>query len=308
MKKPIGSFVIVGLKILLSAIVLYLLFTVVTPAEIAATFHDAEAGWVIAAIALIPVQVAFRSFRWRVLLRSGDVSVTLRAATDVVLMGHAFSSVTPAEIGDFVARVNLRGATSRSLVVALTIADKVCHSAGVLTLGLPSLIFLLTAQAFWALGVLVFLCVLWWTVYRFRSATEFLLRIVPTGIRGMIERVIGSLIAVPTNAIVRAGLLTGATLIVFAVQEYTLLRSVTTVGMVDAWNGFWSGMAVRSVFPFFLGDLGIREATHIYFFGRVGVPANEALSVSLMMFAVNTVTPAIAGLVVFLRRPSPNPS
>jgi uncharacterized membrane protein YbhN (UPF0104 family) len=47
-------------------------------------------------------------------------------------------------------------------------------------------------------------------------------------------------------------------------------------------------------------DLGIREASHVAFFGAYGVDAASAMTVSMLMFIVNVFLPTIVGLGVFL--------
>jgi uncharacterized membrane protein YbhN (UPF0104 family) len=48
--------------------------------------------------------------------------------------------------------------------------------------------------------------------------------------------------------------------------------------------------------------LGVRENVALYFFSRQGVPAGVAVGVSLLIFIMNHVLPALAGVIFVIRR------
>ncbi len=54
--------------------------------------------------------------------------------------------------------------------------------------------------------------------------------------------------------------------------------------------------------PISVAGLGVRENVALYFFSRQGVPAGVAVGVSLLIFIMNHVLPALAGVIFVIRR------
>jgi len=54
--------------------------------------------------------------------------------------------------------------------------------------------------------------------------------------------------------------------------------------------------------PISVAGLGVRENVALYFFTRLGVPAGIAVGISLLIFLMNHVLPALAGTVFVIRR------
>jgi uncharacterized membrane protein YbhN (UPF0104 family) len=54
-------------------------------------------------------------------------------------------------------------------------------------------------------------------------------------------------------------------------------------------------MFFKSVVNISISDIGIREASTVYFFTLLGVPAAAALNAAGLMFAINVIFPSIVG-------------
>lgn len=290
-----------AVKILLAAGVLWVLFTQVPPGSILDAFSSASWPPLVLAILLIPLQLFLRIGRWVVLLRASGHETSWRKAGPAVVVGHAFSVVTPAEVGDYLARARMHSGMEVSTTLALTIVDKVVHSVLILLIGIPAVVSLMmrspAAGGLAIAGGLLLLVAAGFLRRRVLSLA-FLRRIAAAlrftdGLRAIHD--------LPNRTLLRVAALGVAVLLTYVVQEYLLLNALADVSFVQAWQGFWAGMGVRSVLPFFFGDLGIREATHIYFFGLLGIDAVVAMSASLLMFALNVLLPTLFGLGVFLK-------
>jgi uncharacterized membrane protein YbhN (UPF0104 family) len=77
---------------------------------------------------------------------------------------------------------------------------------------------------------------------------------------------------------------------------YLLLNAFENVGPVEAFLGFAAMMFTKSLIPISLGDLGIREASSVYFYSFCGVAESTSLSAALLLFAFNILLPSLAGL------------
>jgi len=85
-------------------------------------------------------------------------------------------------------------------------------------------------------------------------------------------------------------------LIVF-LQIFLLLNSFSDIGLVDALLGFASMMFLKALVPISLGDLGIREASSVYFYSLRGIASTTSLSASLLLFVINVLIPSLIGLI-----------
>ena len=61
--------------------------------------------------------------------------------------------------------------------------------------------------------------------------------------------------------------------------------------------------AVLSNVPISLNGLGVREQLHVWLLAPLGVPAEVALAISLLMFA-HLLVASVVGLVLWLRTPA----
>lgn len=292
----------VVLKTVLSAIVLWILFTMISMRALVAAWEQASWPLVAAALAFVPVHIGIRAYRWRRLLQDADEPQESARAVRTVLVGYAFAVSTPAEVGDVAARIRLHDGTARSKILALVVVEKALHSALILLPGLPAI-----ALYLWGDQTVAWLIA--------GTAAVFLLSVVSFAPRlgsvsfdtdrpnlGSLARVLRAMGSVRRKTFIALTISTMGIFLVYVVQEYLLMNALTELDIVGVWNGFWAGMGVRTLAPFFVMDLGIREATHVVFFGRYGIDASSAMAVSLLMFGLNIVLPSVVGLAVMFRK------
>ncbi len=287
-------------KVALSASVLALVFSAVEWSALVQALSSTEWMGLVIAAGLLPLQLGFRMLRWRTLLRSvgappndGDVART-------ILSGYALGVVTPAEVGDVALRMEVHDEHARTRVAGLVVLEKLTHSLLALVPGLPALVLALTNDIWMALVATALMAVSVGILMKRHHA----LRRLQLGDRWPrlrpLDEALAAMSDVPPLVLRRVMLWTCGILAVYVVQEYALLNAVTTLGVVGTWNGFWAGIGLRTLAPIFVMDLGIREASHVLFFGRYGIEPAVATTVSLLMFAVNVLLPTLAGVMVFL--------
>lgn len=85
-------------------------------------------------------------------------------------------------------------------------------------------------------------------------------------------------------------------------MQYVLLLYIFDVDIskIDVYLNVWLTFFVKSILPTinFLNELGVREATALYFFGKSSVAIAPVLLASLMLWIINIMVPAILGLAV----------
>jgi len=97
-------------------------------------------------------------------------------------------------------------------------------------------------------------------------------------------------------------MLTIPMLLIIALQYYLLLQSVGTISLFRSLlvaTFIWGA----GLIPISISGLGVRENLAVYFLGLYGISGSAAVGVSLLVFVINVILPALAGLVIlFLRR------
>jgi len=289
-----------AVKALLGVTVLVLLFVATPPQKVLDALSGASPAYVLPAFLLVPVHVFFRVLRWRQLLSIAGESLRWSRDTATILIGYALSTVTPLDAGDYVGRIRSISTIAPVRVVALTIVEKIINGVLVLLLGIPAAIALhLNSASAGLLAITVGVALLLLAALFRRRLTGLpaLRRIMDrfgwtSGLTTIHDMSLRSLLPVVGSSV--------AVLLVVYSQEYLLLNAVTTASLLQTWQGYWAGIGVRVLAPIFLGDLGIREATHVYFFGLLGIDTAAALSASLSMFFLNVLLPTIGGLLLWL--------
>jgi uncharacterized membrane protein YbhN (UPF0104 family) len=90
---------------------------------------------------------------------------------------------------------------------------------------------------------------------------------------------------------------------ILVLQMYCLINAFSSITFLHAFVATCSMMLVKSLLPISLSDLGIREASTIFFFSPFGVSQAAALNASLLLFFINVFLPGVGGA-FFLKRQS----
>jgi uncharacterized membrane protein YbhN (UPF0104 family) len=79
-------------------------------------------------------------------------------------------------------------------------------------------------------------------------------------------------------------------------QLYLLLNAFQNITAFDSFLAYAAMMISKTLLPFSIADLGIREFGLVYFASKVGYAAPAALASSLLLFLINIAAPALVGL------------
>ncbi|MCU0452087.1 MAG: flippase-like domain-containing protein [Bacteroidetes bacterium] len=288
------------IKWALSLLVLAAVFMSISWRDLLGAWQSVSWTAVGAALLLLPFQIGFRMLRWQHLLRHAGSDASMVRVAKTIMAGYAFAVVTPAEVGDVAYRMHRHYELSSERVAGVVVLEKLTHSLLALVPGVPALVLMVTHHAWWSVLSLVVMISI---VVGLAFGHHRFARLQLAGRWQRLRRVdtaLQAFSAIPRRGLLQAMGWTACILLVYVVQEYVLLNAVASLGIVETWNGFWAGIGLRTLAPVFIMDLGIREASHIAFFGYYGIGAAPALAVSLLMFAVNVLLPTMCGLAVFL--------
>lgn len=269
---------------------------------------------IIAAIALA------RGARWRLAIRSLAMDYSLRRSTCVGLIGFFASSVTPSKAGDAIRAVYLRADSGRPLGETLltVFVDRLWDLGFILAAGVAStLVFSqhyieIPSTPLFVLGAVLIAAAA--MVATNRRWTRALLKpafsvLVPARHRDGLSsnfhtfydalRIYGS---DRRRAASMAALTLTSWALVFLLGIYVtrLLSIPVSPGYVVV---IMPIVTLVELIPFSISGLGTRDATVIYFFSVVGVGSAEAVGFSIVYVLIGTYLTALAGFVLWLRRP-----
>jgi uncharacterized membrane protein YbhN (UPF0104 family) len=121
-----------ALKIGVSAILLYVLFSRIDMAELWAQVRNASIGWIVTALAVYFLMVLVATWRWRVLLGAQHVSLPFGRLLNSYLAATFANNFLPSNIGGDVIRISdtAKPAKSKTLATAIVLADRVVGVLG----------------------------------------------------------------------------------------------------------------------------------------------------------------------------------
>jgi uncharacterized membrane protein YbhN (UPF0104 family) len=295
-------------KIAIACIVLVMLMRRIRVDELKTALLEAQIVWIIPAVLLLTLNLYLQYRRWQLLIWRVQPQVRPKQIFSSLLSGITLGFITPGRVGEF-GRAFLIAGTDWPKLLGLTLLDKFYAFLTLLFLGLVGLLPILKKEV----ALLVWLPLL--TVALAFFALLFLLLLHPPFLAGIlkkfrrhwehrnkISKIISSLEYVPPILAVQVSLLALAQVFTYLLQFYLLIRAFSPLPLFPGLQALMATLWVKTMLPVSIGDLGIRESAAIYFLGELGVPAAAAFDGSLLLFFINVLTPALAGLILLLRQ------
>ncbi|NDH28180.1 MAG: UPF0104 family protein [bacterium] len=251
--------------------------------EVATTLNRANVAWLLVALAASWATFPLRGLRWRVILSASGLTISRRAATEILTLSFWVNCVLPAKMGDVYRGWVLKhnGATSFGNAVGTVVAERLVDLATVALLGaastfvafggkLPPTALALTAIA---LGVAAATTLLLLVARGFAAALVYALPI-PDAIKSGFTNAVASLRAGSGGRVIRTALpfsvaiWIGESLRLAAVATALGLFMVNpAAGQIGIASTIFVALvsAVLTVVPFTPAGIGIVEA------GMVGI-------------------------------------
>lgn len=293
------------LRILVSLAMLAVLFTRFPDFDwddVVPSWNRGTGLWLIGAAALTVLGIVVSAVRWQQVLRAMDIHASLGRLVSLYFAGQFVSNVLPTTIGGDVLRVSRLSKGVPEASSADTFASVVLERlTGWLVLPLITFVGLLvnpelrqmgrasTIAAAVAVGTLVALLVVLVLADHPRLGGRFAEREGWSRFVGAVHRGVAQLRQHPGAAIS----------LVLAGLAYQLLLVLAAL-MVAAALGFgWLGLTpllaffpavlIAQVLPIGISGLGVREGAFVLFLTPLGVPAEQAVALGLVLYALNLV-------------------
>jgi uncharacterized protein (TIRG00374 family) len=297
--KTMRSIALFLLRGLLAVALLIILFQYISVAEVLDSILKARFEYLAGAFVLMAANLATQVLKWRYFVRLMNPEISDTEAIASFMFGMTLGTVTPGQIGEFGGRVLGHGSLPAGRIIGLTLVDRlqmicVLGFAGIISLTvLFHFGFLLTASTVIPAS-LVFIYLFFnphvvaWSLSRMRF--NWIQRTV-------VQDFLEAITVFHSRQLLISCLFSIIFYLVVFFQMYLLLNSFSDVGLTDALLGFAAMMFLKALVPISLGDLGIREASSVYFYSLRGIANTTSLSASLLLFVINVLIPSILGLI-----------
>jgi len=296
------------IRILLSLLMLAVLYTRFPDLawdEVVPTWSLTTAEWLLGAVLLTTLAMVLSALRWQQVLRAMDMPTSLRTLIPLAFAGQFVSNVLPTTIGGDVLRVSRlskqNGETEDTF--ASVVLERL---SGWLVLPLitffgllinPELreqgdatLFAVLISALTLVGLVTIIVI----ADHPRLGGRFASREGWTRFVGAVHLGVARMRAHPgaTVGIVLAGLLYQVVLCVAALMVAAAL-GFGWLGMTPL-LAFFPAVLIAQVLPIGIAGLGVREGAFVLFLTPLDVPAEQAIALGLVLYAVNLVV-SLAG-------------
>jgi uncharacterized membrane protein YbhN (UPF0104 family) len=298
MRKHLSTLLKVGITLL----GLWLVLTRFDAAAIALALQTADLGWLAVGFVLVNAGVVLRAYRWFILIRSLEAPVTFGRLTELYFVGGFFNTFLPSGFGGDVVRIMEVSQDVPSGVAAGTvIIDRLTGLMMLFALSLLALPFRPPDFPPQLLAIIVSICVLGLAgglVILEGSLLERLSAILPGRLLGAGNGFIPKTAAAVKGCGWRA---IGGAMLVSVL--FNLLQAVwwTTTG--------WAlGLQIPYLYtllvvPIFslamlipsIGGLGVREVLAPVLFAGAGVPPEQAVALTLLVFGLEKLSGLLGG-------------
>jgi uncharacterized protein (TIRG00374 family) len=299
--------------IAISVVSLYLVLRSVDLGQALDVARSATPAWLALAVVLIGVDVSCRAIRWYRLL-APIAPVPFRAAYASLLVGYLANNVLPARLGELVrshdlgVRTGLSRATTLGTVVVERVVDTVflvgVASVAILVLSIRGVVASAVIAGLAVAGVLVVGLIFGMAAHRLPGAE----RVIAFFERWPRIRELGSRlrsglsVAARPRTLVQAVLLTAAawsaTILVFAAvgQSIGLQLRIADAALLA------SGVALATAIPSGPGYLGTFELAAVTIGDALGIPADQAFALALLVHAMVLILTSVGGAIALFRR------
>jgi uncharacterized protein (TIRG00374 family) len=295
------------LRGLLAVVLLGAIFSLVNVHELTDALFNARLSFIAGAALLMVVNIGLQIFKWRYFVRLVDPTATSLETAASLLFGIALGTLTPGQIGEFGGRALHHNSVSAGTIIGLTVVDKVqmlciMGMAGIVSLVIIFHFGIIAGSIISFATILLFLFVFFGLKGIQQAISKLRFGFLQ---RAVIQDFLSALsILQPRDLVVSFGLSMGFYAVIYS-QMYLLLNAFSLVTLGDAFLGFAAMMFLKSLVPISLGDLGIREAGSMYFYGLLGISNTTALNASLILFVLNILLPSLLGS-IFIPKPKPD--
>ncbi len=292
-------------KVLLSVALLALVLRQVAWSDVRAALSGARLEYLAGAFAIHLFGMVLRAYRWQVLLEALDIHVSIVRLTYLYFVGAFFNNLLPTGFGgDVVRSYELSRRSERTAEAIGTVL--VDRATGLLALFMMALVALAFSCRMVEPQIALLIVVLalggWVAAWLFlQRGVLDRLGIMPLLRRfRQLERVYDAVQGCGTRAMIQAlivSLVFNSSLITV---HYGIALALGVRLPLGLYFVFIPIISLLLMFPLSLNGLGVREGAFVVLFGQAGVLPPIALTMSLMVYAMNAATGLIGGILYLL--------
>jgi len=305
--------IIFFVKISIAVLLVVYLVQHLHPKQILSDLQSANIPIILTALFLLALNLFLQYKKWQVVCNSVLQETDKKKIFHSLLLGFSAGISTPMRIGEYVGRALPFNNKSGVEITIATFVDKLFSILIVLFLGaITSILFIyyyfnisifLTLSLFLALFIALYLIILvlndsdFWKDYLLKKIkkVKFLSKYFTQ------FESINKLDSITIRKVTVLSVLFYFTYIFqFALLVYAFSNNSHLV--IYAWIGTMVMFSKKFISFLSIGDLGIREATAVYFAGMLGVPEIAAFNASIFIFIINLVIPSLMGLFLIFKR------
>jgi uncharacterized protein (TIRG00374 family) len=263
----------------------------------------AKPEYIAGAALLMFVNIGLQIMKWRYFVRLVDPAATNLETAASLLFGITLGAITPGQIGEFGGRALHHTSISAGTLIGLTLVDKVQMMCIMGISGVASVVVLFQCgPIIGAISIVVSMFLFLFIFFKLNALQRVTLRFKFSFFeRPSIQDLLSAVSIFRLRDLFASFGLSAGFYIVIYLQMFLLLNAFSPVHAADAYLGFAAMMFLKSLVPVSLGDLGIREASSVYFYALRGIANTTALNASLLLFVINILLPSLLGLIFIPR-------
>ncbi len=299
------------LKIVVSVGLLIFIFSTLDLPAFLNTVWQANPWWLAAALLFVMVGVGLRAWRWHILLMAIGVTVSLGELTAIYFIGFLFNNLLPSGLGgDAIRMIELNRHTERgSDAVTSVVVDRFLGLSALQAIAVVGLLYdweaVPTPVAYFTVAMFLGSLAAGYVLIH-RSLYLALQRRLGLFRRLTDIRLVGSLFEsfqrYPLPALGRSylvSILFNLSLIALNISVGHALGAQATVAQYAVFVPITS---VVLLLPISFAGLGVREETYRQLFMQVGVPAEIAVAMSLLVHIFGNICTGLVGGVIYAIR------
>jgi glycosyltransferase 2 family protein len=273
-------------------------------------------AWFLAlSLALQGVALIVTTFRWQIIMRHLGIRIPFWRSFIYQVIGTAAGQVTPGEFGEFLKVLYHRRDGFPVPESALSVlVDRLYDLAVLLIFGLLSLTILFDIPTIWTIALYLGAVLLVTGGYVFaahrqegaRWMASALARITPVvhreAVRGNAQHLAERVGTFPPRLLLGVGLVSVANYALLLIRVYALALAVHIEVSFTYFVQLVPLLRLVGLVPISISGIGTRDVAAIYLLGRVGVPQEASLVLS-MLSLVTLQVQALVGLLVWWRHP-----
>ena len=292
MRKHLGTIIKFGI----TAFALFLVFQNVDLVDIWRMIKEADPIWVLVAFVLVNASLVVRAYRWQILILGLKAKVQFSRLVELYFAANFFNSVLPSGItGDVIRAVEVAQNVPGNVAGGTVIVDRATGLMALFMLALLSLPFRPESFPMFWLVQIVAICVIGLAggfVVLEGSLVRKFGRFVPSFLQSAWKKVDSILVAVEAIGWTPIWKAMGISIIFNLMQIGWWWSAGMALGYDVSLNYYFLIVPIMSLAILLpsIGGLGVREAFSTLLFTSAGISPEEAVALSLLVFAIERIS------------------